>query len=183
MKFLTKNVLQISGTDKVYIPREVMCRENISDNTKLVFGIVFSECLNKMNAINIKTVSQAVNVLKRFGSDITLNTIEQECFCGTETAKVIKKELSSLIATLDIADCFYQCELHYANVPKPICLMCDGGKSVYKMIDMLNTLVDRTLNKSHIEDIISEDELQTLKDYNESHSPELINTVIDILKR
>lgn len=182
MKFITRNVMQVGRADEVYIPREVMVRDNISDNTKIIFGIIFNECLSKMNVIDVKTVSQAVNSLKGFSSHITLNTIEQECLCGTETAEVIKKELSSLLATLDIADCFYQCQLYYANVPKTICFLCNSGKSLYKMIDMLNTFVDRMLAEPYMENI-TEAEYRILEEYNRTHSPNLIDEVIDILKQ
>lgn len=182
MVFISKTVLDSSTADEVYIPREVMCRESISDNTKLIFGVIFSECLSKMESINVRNVSKAVYALKNFSENISLKTIERECMCGTETAKNIRHELVSLIATLDIGACFYECELHYASIQKPVCRMCENGKMLYKMIDLVNTIIDRELY-GDIQKHYFDDEKQVLKKYNATHSPELLNEVIDILKR
>lgn len=183
MEFLSRTVLSNAATGEVYIPREVMCRENISENTKLIFGMIFSECLNKMDSMTDNNISQAASILKNYVANVPLTTIERECLCGTETAKNIQQELSSLIATLDIASCVYECELHYINVRQPICRMCDNGKILYKMFDLVNTIVDRQLHNMDFKKQFSDDELETLSIYDSSHSSELLSEVIDILKR
>lgn len=183
MEFFSRTVLSNAIAGEVYIPREVMCRENISDNTKLIFGMMFSECLNKMDSMSDDNISQAASILKNCGANVPLTTIERECLCGTETAKNIQKELSFLTATLDIASCIHECELNYINVQQPICRMCDNGKILYKMFDLVNTVVDRQLHHTDFKKQFSEDELETLNAYDKSHSSELLSDVIDILKR
>ena len=183
MKTFSKTVLSNVRADEVYIPREVMCRENISDNTKLMFGIVFSEHLRKMERLDVETVSKATNNIKDFGANISLSIIERECICGTEAAKVIQNEFSFLTATLDIATCFYECELNYINVQKPVCRVCNNGNILYKMFDLVNTIVDRQLHNMNFNKQFSTDELKTLSTYDINHSPELLGDVIDILKR
>lgn len=182
MKTFSRTVLNNSGTNEVYIPREVIYRENISDNTKLIFGIIFSECLSKMESIDERNVTQATNMIKEFGTNIPLSLIEKNCFCEIETAKVIQKEFSFLTATLDIAACFYECKLNYITIQKPVCYMCDNGKTLYKMIDLVNTFVDRQLHNESFKKVFTVDELKTLNTYNENRSLELLSEVIDILK-
>lgn len=182
MKTFSRTVLSSGRSDEVYIPREVICRESISDETKLIFGIIFSECLSKMESIDEKNVTQATNMIKEFGINIPLSLIEKNCFCERETAKTIQKEFSFLTATLDIAACFYECKLNYISVQKPVCYMCDNGKTLYKMIDLVNTFVDRQLHNKNLKKEFAVDELETLKAYNTSHSTELLYEVIDILK-
>ncbi len=183
MEFFSRNVLSNAMAGEVYIPREVMCRENISENTKLIFGMIFSECLNNMDNMTDDSITQAASTVKDYGASVPLNNIERECLCGTETAKSIQKELSLLTATLDIASCFYECKLNYINVQKPICRMCDNGKILYKMFDLVNTIVDRKLHNMDFKNQFSEDELEMLNAYGRSHSSELLSEVIDILKR
>lgn len=183
MKTFSRTVLSNGRTDEVYIPREVMCRENISDNTKLIFGIIFSECLSKMESIDEKNVTQATNMIKEIGTNIPLNLIEKNCFCEMKTAETIQKEFSSLTATLDIAACFYECKLNYINVQKPVCYVCDNGKVLYKLIDLVNTFVDRQLHNEKFKKVFTIDELKTLNAYDTNHSSELLCEVIDILKR
>lgn len=187
MKTFSRTVLSTRRTDEVYIPREVICRENISDNTKLIFGIIFNECLSKMESIDEKSVTQATNMIKEFGANIPLSLIEslieKNCFCERETAKSIQKEFSFLTATLDIAACFYECKLNYIRIQKPVCCMCDNGKVLYKLIDLVNTLIDRELYNEGFENTLTENEFETFKIYSRYHSTELLDEVIDILKR
>lgn len=183
MKTFSRTVLSNSRTDEVYIPREVICRDNINDNTKLIFGIIFSECLSKMESIDEKSVTQATNMIKNFGQNIPLSLIEKNCFCEMKTAETIQKEFSSLTATLDIAACFYECKLNYISIQKPACYMCGNGKLLYKMLDLVDTIVDRQLHNENFKKMFTIEELETLKAYDTNHSSELLCEVIDILKR
>lgn len=60
--------------------------------------------------------------------------------------------------------------------------MCDNGKMLYKMIDLVNTFVDRQLHNENLKKVFTLDELETLNTYNENRSLELLSEVIDILK-
>lgn len=51
------------------------------------------------------------------------------------------------------------------------------------VIDLVNTLIDRELHNDGFENSFTENELETLEIYNRYHSPELLDEVIDILKR
>lgn len=183
MEFISRTVLANKGKDELYIPSEVMCRKNISDNTKLLFGIIFNECLDKVERIDEYNVSQMTNIIKDYCKNVPLNSIEKYCPCGTGTAELIQKEIASLTATLDIAACFYGCKLNYIKVVKPVCHICENGRTLYKMLDLVNTLIDRQMNNTFFTKTFSDSELEMLKKYNENHQPELLNEVIDILKR
>lgn len=183
MKDISRTVLNCAKENEVYIPREVMCRENISEDTKLIFGIIFSEALGKMENIDEYTVSEMTKIIRNHCAEVPLGSIERECLCETEKAKKIQYELAALTATLDIADCFYKCKLHFANIEKPVCRLCENGKTLFRMIDLVNTLVDRKIHNGSYEYLFTENEYKTLQIYNTYHSPEMLDEVIDILKR
>lgn len=183
MELISKTVLANAGQGEVYIPSEVICRKNISDNTKLLFGIIFNECLSKMESIDENSVSEMTYILKDYCINIPLINIEKDCLCGEKVAKLIRKELIFLTATLDIAACFYNCKLNYTRIVKPICRVCENGKTLYKMLDLVNTLIDRQINNTSFNKVFSDTEMKMLKKYNENHSPEFLEEVIDILKR
>lgn len=121
--------------------------------------------------------------MKNFSKGIPLHTIERECMCSPEAAESVRRELYSLIATLDVAACFYECELHYVSVQKPVCRLCENGKMLYKMTDFVNTVIDRHLQNPDYCNQLSENEIELFRKYNECHSPELLEAVVDILKK
>lgn len=183
MKTISRTVLSNARENEIYIPNAVICRKNISDNAKLIFGIIFSEALRKMENLDEYTISEMTKIIRNHCADVPLGSIERECLCGTEAAKKIQYEIATLTATLDIAACFYECELHFASIEKPVCSLCENGKMFFKIIDLVNTLIDRKLHNSKHENLFTENELETLEIYDKYHSPELLSEVIDIMKR
>lgn len=183
MKTISRTVLSNARENEVYIPNAVICRKNISDNTKLIFGIIFSEALSKIENLDEHTISKMTKTIRNHCAEVPLGSIERECLCGTEAAKKIQYEIATLTATLDIAACFYECELHFARIEKPVCRLCENGKMFFRTIDLVNTLIDRELHNDGFENSFTENELETLEIYNRYHSPELLDEVIDILKR
>lgn len=101
--------------------------------------------------------------MKNFSKEIPLHTIERECMCSPEAAESVRRELYSLIATLDVAACFYECELHYVSVQKPVCRLCENGKMLYKMTDFVNTVIDRHLQNPDYCNQLSESEIELFR--------------------
>ncbi len=196
MQFISKTVLSSTGTDEVYIPRQVMCRKYICDNAKLMYGVIFNECLSKMESFDEKTVLQAVDIINVFCEDVELTTIANNCHCSKDEAVQIKKDLVSLVSTSDTAAYLRECKLNYIRKQKLSCYICGNGKMMYKMTDLINTIVNRTVYNldyeilsadevynSNYEVTLSADEVKLLSLYNQSHSADMLNDVIDILKK
>ncbi len=53
---------------------------------------------------------------------------------------------------------------------------------MYKMTDLINTIVSRTLYNADYEMTLSADEAELLRLYDQSHFADMLNDVIDILK-
>ena len=183
MKYVIRTVLNGIGKDEAYIPGQVMCREDISDNAKFIYSLIFSECLGKMESIDERTVNQAARIISDFCKDVPLTTIERECMsCGDETVR-IHDELRSLSSRSDITKYLNECKNHFIRIQKPVCNLCSDGRMMYKTFDLINTLVSRMLDDTKTGEIFSDEELAILEAYNESHSTEFLDDVIDILKR
>lgn len=183
MKYFARTVMSGLDRDEAYIPRQVMSREDISDNAKLIYGMIFSECLTKMENNDEATIIQAAKVISDFCKDVPMSTIERECLSCGDVATQVHEELYSLSSASEAAKYLRECQLHFIRLQKPVCNFCSNGKMIYKMFDLINTLVDRIINEVLIEDIFSEDEIEVLRSYSQNHNTELLNEVIDILKK
>ena len=183
MKYILRTVLNSLDKDEVYIPRQVMCRKDICDNAKLIYGMIFTECLHQMESIDEATVVQAAKVISDFCKDVPMSTIERECMSCEDEAVSIHNELHSLSSESDTADYLRECKIHFIRKQKPVCNFCSDGKMMYKTFDLINTLVYRMLDDTQIGEMLSADEIEILKTYNENHNAEILDDVIDILKR
>ncbi|MDE6593222.1 MAG: hypothetical protein K2K57_09195 [Oscillospiraceae bacterium] len=182
MNYVLRTVLNGLGKDEVYIPRQVMCREDISDNAKLIYGMIFSECLSKMENIDEQTVNQAAKVISDFCKDVPMTTIERECMsCGDEAIR-IHEELYSLSSKSDTAVFLNECKSYFIRMQKPVCNFCSSGRMMYKAFDLINNLVCRMLDDTYVSEMFSDEEIEILNEYNKNHNVELLDDVIDILK-
>lgn len=183
MKYISRSVLNGHDKNEVYIPRQVMCREDISDNAKLIYGMIFTECLTNMESIDEATVIQAAKVISNFCKDIPMSTMERTCMSSGAEAVRIREELHSLSSEKETAEYLRECKMYFIRTQKPVCNFCSDGKLMYKVFDLINTLSYRMLDNTQIREMLSENEIQILKSYNESHDVELLNEVIDIIKK
>lgn len=72
--------------DSIFIPKTLMFREDISEDTKIIFSTVLTNSL----ATNINGFKSNIKSLQ-------ISDIQNECCCNIKTAKKIKKELLSLL--------------------------------------------------------------------------------------
>lgn len=183
MKYFVRTVTNGLDKDEVYIPRQVMNREDISDNAKLIYGMIFSECLDKMENFDEDTVIQAAKIISDFCKDVPMSTVKSTFLNFEEEAVKIRDELHSLSSASEAAEYLRECQVRFVRVQKPVCNFCSNGKMMYKLFDLINTLVYRMLDDTQGCETLSEDETEALKSYNENHNAELLGEVIDILKK
>lgn len=177
MKKSVVNVINLLGTDKVYIPKAVMKRDHISEDTKLMFGIIFSECLRNISDLE-ESSNHAAETVRNFAKIIEIDMIANECFCSYEEAKKIKSELISLTATLNIEECFCECEVNVVNTANPVCRACENGKLIYLLTNFFKLSINDVLEHY----TLTEGEKEMLSAFSESVNQELLSKVIDIMK-
>lgn len=178
MKKSVVNVINLLGTDKVYIPKAVMKREYISEDTKLMFGIIFSECLRNITDFTVSS-EQASEMVRKFAEVIEIGMIANECFCSNEEAKKIKSELIYLTATLNIVECFQECELNVVNNANPVCRACENGKLIYLLTNFFKLSINDVLEHY----TLTKEEKELLSAFSENINQELISSCFCILRR
>lgn len=101
------NFMQSDVNNTIQIPKPIL-KIKVSDNTKLMFSTIFTECVKKQNVSNntSETFKKIDNLVKEHISKITYSEIINECFCDRKRAKKIKRELNILLETFDITECF-----------------------------------------------------------------------------
>lgn len=85
-----------SMTADVYIPHQVMCQKDISNDAKLIFGKIYSEI---MSEITLNPIELFVEIIIDECENISLESIRQVCMCDYPEAIRIKQELVALSST------------------------------------------------------------------------------------
>lgn len=178
MKKSVVNVINLLGTDNVYIPKAVMKRDCISEETKFMFGVIFSECLRNIADFE-KSAHKAAETVRKFSENIDTEMISKECFCTYKEARKIKSELISLTATLNIEECFLECELTVAdNANFPACRVCEKGKLMYMFFEYFSLSSKDILEHCDF----TEDEKKLFSAVSENINQKQLSKVIDIMK-
>lgn len=177
MKKSVLNVINLLGEDKVYIPKAVMNRDYISEDTKLMFGVIFSECLRNITDFSGSS-HQAAETVRNFSENIEIEMITKECFCTYEEAKKIKSELISLTATLNIEECFLECELNVVNDANPVCRACENGKLLLMLANFFSYKKMDFLEHHDLTD----DEKKHLLTFIDNIDKQLLSKIHDIMK-
>lgn len=92
---------------EMQIPKPVL-KAKASDNAKLMFSVIFTECVNKPRISDdaYEIVEQVNSLMKDYISRITYLEIMTECSCDRKRSKKVKKELNKLLKSVDISECF-----------------------------------------------------------------------------
>jgi uncharacterized protein HemY len=97
-------IRKILQGDMLHIPKPIL-KENVSDNSKMMFSIIFTNSLKNINDFN-NASEQVSKLINEHILHITYSEIISECLCDRKRAKKIKKELHKLSQTVDISECF-----------------------------------------------------------------------------
>lgn len=100
------NLLEKISADTIIIPRSVVFRNDIYEESKTLFGMLFTECLNDLReygyTIDGKTVGK---LMKEYLMDMSIPEIRYECLCSSAKALAVKSETVMLINKTDLSAC------------------------------------------------------------------------------
>lgn len=99
-------ILEKVSTDTIIIPRSVAFRNDIYEESKTLFGVLFTECLNDLRedgyTIDGKTVGK---LMKEYLMDMSVPEIQYECLCSSAMASAVRNETVMLINKTDLSAC------------------------------------------------------------------------------
>ena len=98
------SIIEIMKQDMVYIPKAVMKREDVYEESKMMFSIIFTDCLKSI-AENGRTATTVNQMMKVRLNELSIPEICFECFCSRSKAGVVRKETLHLINNVSLADC------------------------------------------------------------------------------
>lgn len=99
-----EKITEILSSDKVFIPKVILTREEVYEESKMMFSVVFTESLirtagKKGNALNIRKEMKRVLYAK---SD---SDIRYDCICPESKVGIVRKEVLRLINHENISNC------------------------------------------------------------------------------
>lgn len=97
-------IIEIMKQDMVYIPKNVMSRTDVYDESKMMFSILFTDCLKNI-AENGRTATTVNQMMKTRLNELSAVEICFDCFCSKSKAGVVRKETLHLINNVSLADC------------------------------------------------------------------------------
>ncbi len=99
-------LLEKVSADTIIIPRSVAFRSDIYEESKTLFGVLFTECLNDLKedgyTIDGKTVGK---LMKEYLMDMSDPEIRYECLCSSAMASAVRSETAMLINKTDLSAC------------------------------------------------------------------------------
>lgn len=132
-----------SMTADVYIPHQVMCQKDISNDTKLIFGKIYSEIMNELTPNPIEVI---IEIISDECENISLESIWQICMCDYPEAIRIKRELVALSSTNIIeASVLEHIDIKQKNFTmgsKQSSISTDADKIVQELDEMMHSLDD-----------------------------------------
>lgn len=99
------NLFEIMQQGMIQIPKEVMIRTDVGDDTKMMFSIIFTEAIGKINGTH-EITKQVYQTMEKRINEITTDEIKNECICSDKKSKTIKNEMKKLISDIDLDKCF-----------------------------------------------------------------------------
>ena len=99
-------LLKLIEADTIIIPRSVAFRKDVYEESKTLFGVVFTDCVNDLRTIgsfiDVETVGK---MMKEYVMDMTIPDIQCECLCSPTMASAAKNETVMLINKTNLAEC------------------------------------------------------------------------------
>lgn len=99
-----EKIIEIMSKDMVYIPKAVMRCDDVYEESKMMFSVLFTDCLKQLaeNGRSAVTVNQ---MMKERLHELSLPEICFECFCSKSKAEIVKRETLHLINNINISEC------------------------------------------------------------------------------
>ena len=106
------DILSILDEENIIIPRSVALRSDVYEESKTLFGVVFTECINDLRSygsfIDGKTVGK---MMKEYVMDMTIPDIQCECLCSPTMASAARSETVMLINKTNLLECLRESQV------------------------------------------------------------------------
>ena len=99
-----EKIIEIMSQDMVYIPKAVMHCDGVYEESKMMFSVLFTNCLSELSEKG-RTALTVNNMMKARLYELSLPEICFECFCPESKAEIIRSETLHLINHINISDC------------------------------------------------------------------------------
>lgn len=100
------------SADTIIIPKSVAFRKDVYEESKTLFGVVFTECVNDLRSygsfIDGKTVGK---MMKEYVMDMTIPDIQCECLCSPTMASAARSETVMLINKTNLLECLRESQV------------------------------------------------------------------------
>lgn len=106
------DILSILDEENIIIPRSVALRSDVYEESKTLFGVIFTDCINDLRAYGCPIDGQTVGkMMKEYVMDMTIPDIQCECLCSPTMASAAKSETVMLINKTDLSECLRESQV------------------------------------------------------------------------
>ena len=106
MDYSITELLKIIEADTIYIPRSVALRNDVYEESKTLFGVVFTYCIDDLRTHGCNIDGQTVGkLMKDYVMDMTIEDIQIECMCSSAMASAARSETVMLINKTNLLEC------------------------------------------------------------------------------
>ena len=105
-------ILSILDEENIIIPKSVALRNDVYEESKTLFGVIFTDCINDLIAYGCPIDGQTVGkMMKEYVMDMTIPDIQCECLCSPTMASAAKSETVMLINKTDLSECLRESQV------------------------------------------------------------------------
>ncbi len=99
-------LIKIVEADTIYIPRSVALRNDVYEESKTLFGVVFTDCVEDLQEYGSIIDGQTVGkLMKDYVMALTIEDIQIECMCSSAKASAARSETVMLINKTNLLEC------------------------------------------------------------------------------
>ncbi len=99
-----EKIIKMLNKDTIFIPKSILVCEDVYEESKMMFSIIFTESLQKF-AEGKSTALTISKEMKRVLYEKTDSQIQFDCICPKSKVSVIRKEVLHLINHQNISKC------------------------------------------------------------------------------
>ena len=99
-------IIEKISADTIIIPRSVAFRKDIYEESKTLFGVAFTDCIDDLKTYGCTIDGETVGkMMKEYVMDMTIADIQCECLCSPTMASAARSETVMLINKTNLAEC------------------------------------------------------------------------------
>lgn len=97
-----EKIVEILNSDIIFIPKSILTRDDVYEESKLMFSEIFTQCLQSMSSDNSLVISKAMKELMYTVPDERIQLVTA---CSESKAKTVRSEVLHLINHTNISKC------------------------------------------------------------------------------